>query len=1073
MNRPQTLCLLCLCLATIAPIYGQQTDSNSTFEQQARGHWRTYGVTDGLAALDVHDILRDRDGNMWFATEGGGVSRYDGEGWTSFDVSDGLFSNGVYDIVQDGAGSLWFRSPRGVSRFDGLSWTTFTEKDGLVQTSLADYIAVLFTDRDGHIWCGSFLGRISRYDGNQWTTFDDIDGRRIGRLREAIQDRNGNLWFATDDGAIRYQDGNWHIYDVGDGLAGPTVLSVAADSSGAIWFATTAGLSRFEQGSWTTFMAGTTIGAVLCASDGDVWVSTSNGGYRFDGDSWKSLPLTVGTSSVRTTFPAYIFEDSRGDIWFAGDVWFGGQQGGVGRHDGTRLRTYSVDDGLPHVLAAAIAEDPEGHLWFGTPGGVSRYDAEWLTFSSAEGLPHDTVRDVLEDDTGNIWLATDVGVSRYDSMMWRHFTTTDGLPEGGAWALAQDHDGQVWMISHLNTTHGAASFDGRAWGIEDAVAAHSGKQRLFDIFKDDAGRLWFGSDKGVAYLARASASSAARPRFDASDGMGDNYGIVITKDLSGQIWVANVTGGVSRYDGHRWRHFTTEDGMARGTVRAILVDREGQVWFASNGYGVTVFDGETFRILTTADGLAHNSLRSLMQSRDGHIWFGTDAGLVSRSDGEVFQTLTAEDGLTGQSVRAMIQDRKGDVWIGTYGGVVRFRQPDARSPSIGIDAVIADRRHRNPEKLSVPSTLTLVVFEFHGSSFRTRPDGMVYRYRLRGYDTEWHTTRERRVEYTDLPLGDYTFEILAIDRDLVRSETPATVALEIHAPYERYAWMSALGIALTLVFLQGTRIVRRDRHLIEANRQIEETTRNKSEFLRRMSHDLRSPMNAIIGYTRVVLRRGREALDERQVRNLENIETSSGNLLNLINDILDLSRIEAGHVEVNLQPVDMKRLAEECADALESIVQDDVVLRREFDDVGVINSDPDRLRQVVMNLLGNATKFTEAGSITLSLKLVSGGTPSTDSSSADPVGSDRASGSDTHIELSIADTGIGIPSEDLPHIFDEFRQVERQGGEAAEGTGLGLAIAKKTVELLGGQISATSEVGVGTTFTVRLGGVAS
>ena len=233
--------------------------------------------------------------------------------------------------------------------------------------------------------------------------------------------------------------------------------------------------------------------------------------------------------------------------------------------------------------------------------------------------------------------------------------------------------------------------------------------------------------------------------------------------------------------------------------------------------------------------------------------------------------------------------------------------------------------------------------------------------------------------------------------------------------------------------------------LEEQNAQIQQASLNKSQFLRRMSHDLRSPMNAIIGYTRILRRRLSDRIGEREQRNLANIETSSGNLLNLINDILDLSRIEAGRVEVNEQPMDPRALADECADALESIVREGVVLRRELNDVGLINSDLDRLRQVLMNLLGNATKFTDAGSITPSLHRNGAG-----------------------LEIKVADTGIGIPADDLPHIFDEFRQVERQGGEQSEGTGLGLAIARKTVELLGGDISATSQVSVGTTFTVRL-----
>jgi signal transduction histidine kinase len=186
------------------------------------------------------------------------------------------------------------------------------------------------------------------------------------------------------------------------------------------------------------------------------------------------------------------------------------------------------------------------------------------------------------------------------------------------------------------------------------------------------------------------------------------------------------------------------------------------------------------------------------------------------------------------------------------------------------------------------------------------------------------------------------------------------------------------------VVLQGTRIVRRDRRLLAANRQIEEASRNKSQFLRRMSHDLRSPMNAIIGYSRLLRRKTSDRLDEREQRNFANIETSSGNLLNAI---LDLSRIEAGRSEVNLQPVDLRALADECADALESIVKPGVELRRELADVGEISSDPDLLRQVVMNLLGNAMKFTDSGSITLSLARV-----------------------DDAVELSIADTGHRHPA---------------------------------------------------------------
>ena len=281
---------------------------------------------------------------------------------------------------------------------------------------------------------------------------------------------------------------------------------------------------------------------------------------------------------------------------------------------------------------------------------------------------------------------------------------------------------------------------------------------------------------------------------------------------------------------------------------------------------------------------------------------------------------------------------------------------------------------------------------------------------------------------------------------MARSPTSATSAAFTDDEVEvlqGFAEVVSLGYAR---FLDFERVEAQNRALADANEQIRQASLNKSQFLRRMSHDLRSPMNAILGYTRILRRRLSDRIGEREARNLANIETSSSNLLSLINDILDLSRIEAGRIELDVRSVDVRALAGECADALEPIVKSGVELRRELEVIDEIRTDPDRLRQVMMNLLGNATKFTDSGRITLGV-----------------------APADNGVELWVTDTGVGIPPEDLPHIFDEFRQVERQGGGQVEGTGLGLAIVKKTVDLLGGTIRADSEVGAGTTFRLRIG----
>ncbi len=243
----------------------------------------------------------------------------------------------------------------------------------------------------------------------------------------------------------------------------------------------------------------------------------------------------------------------------------------------------------------------------------------------------------------------------------------------------------------------------------------------------------------------------------------------------------------------------------------------------------------------------------------------------------------------------------------------------------------------------------------------------------------------------------------------------------------------------------SARTLEQNQALEEANEQIQEATQRKSEFLASMSHDLRTPMNAIIGYTRILLRKATDALEPRQYRNLENIQASADHLLGLINDILDLSKIEAGRMDVQPEEVDLEQLVAGCMAAVESLLESQVELRRHLEAVPPLRTDPERMRRVLMNLLGNAVKFTEKGSITVSLKAAGDG-----------------------VELAVADTGVGIPAGDLPHIFDEFQQVSNQGGAKKEGTGLGLAIAKKSVELLGGKIEAESEVGKGTTFKIQI-----
>jgi len=232
-----------------------------------------------------------------------------------------------------------------------------------------------------------------------------------------------------------------------------------------------------------------------------------------------------------------------------------------------------------------------------------------------------------------------------------------------------------------------------------------------------------------------------------------------------------------------------------------------------------------------------------------------------------------------------------------------------------------------------------------------------------------------------------------------------------------------------------------------ANLKIREADRLKSEFLANMSHELRTPMNAIIGFTRLVRRKSADLLPLRQRENLEKVEISANQLLALINDILDLSKIEAGKMSVNIMPFDLAPLVDTCFATVESMVKGGWVrlLKEVPDDLPEVLSDQDKLKQIIINLLSNALKFTEEGEVKLSAAL-----------------------EDASLRIAVSDTGTGIPSDALEYIFDEFRQADGSSTRKHGGTGLGLSITKKLTHLLGGTVDVSSVEGEGSTFTVTL-----
>lgn len=749
-------------------------------------------------------------------------------GFTQYTPKDGLAQSQVRSIAQDAEGYLWFGTLGGVSRFDGHAFQNHALQEGLPD---AQVNAVLCA-RDGTVWLGAG-GALMAFRGTRTNIIEMPGEARDARILCLAEDARGGILVGTDGaGLFREFAGRVSPLPGFPSDTASTVRALIGRTNGELVIGTRSGAYRWKDGRCMPVPLGIgprSISALALAPDGTVWFGTFGQGLfgqRPDG----TLVEYDEESGLMQNNVRALMVDGRGRLWV-------GSKFGVNVLDGARLRSYTVHQGLPNDNIWCLFQDRDGGIWLGTDGaGVLRYAGErFVTWTVTDGLCSDLVMTMCADARGDLWMGTyGNGVCRKDGMAM--LSTNDGLPNNTVWCSVAAPDSSLWF----GTTGGLVHMrNGVVLPLDSSRSL--GDVRVLALHRDGDGTLWCGTREGLAILPPAGPMRMVAR--DEKTLLRSVRAIV----QAGEWHLLATDLGVVRMRAGRTERWTTTDGLCDNTIQCLLVDARQRVWIGTSN-GLSCHDGKRLVNFRLGGDFGSNFIDLLLADAEGAIWAGTNNGLfrflpdsllANPADKEHF---TAVDGIRGTecNLNAGFRDANGRLFFGTNAGLVMHdpaRGPASLPTGEAIARITGLRSFMQStdwkgqcdsvdSRTGLPSGLDLVYRKNHLTFDYTAvaladAERIRFQYRLLGFDTDWlPATDARFASYSNLPQGDYTFQVRA-SRNGHRWGAPASFPFRIAPPFWLRWWffaICALSLGLVAYTVMRFRSIRRARQ--EKTRQL-------------------------------------------------------------------------------------------------------------------------------------------------------------------------------------------------------------------------------------------------------------